>query len=89
MDDIEFVEGILQKLFKQEYWDKYRPRLLKSIGRVKCDEKKNLLVQNFIQEVGILRPEVLLIGSPESDGEYGRVEPNAVPVKKSGCSKCP
>lgn len=87
MNDDEFVEGILQKLFKPEYWDKYRPRFLESIGRAKCDEKKNLLAQNFIQEVNILRPEALLISSSEEDKEFNRVTPTV--LYKEECTRCP
>lgn len=93
MEDKELVDGILKRLIRGNCYDTYFNELLNRVGQVKCPDKKNTIVQLFIEEVGVVNPECLLVRHEEEDKKEGLIPPsklksNVLP-RKSGCPKCP
>lgn len=86
MNDGEMVEQALDMFFKPGYHNKYRERFINYLGRAKCPEKKNKLLKVFIEEVGVLEPEALLMSDPEVRGKMAPI-PASKPV--SDCPRCP
>lgn len=86
MNDNEMVKNGLDMFFKEQYHNKYRSKFLKYLGRAKCPEKKNMLVKVFIEEVGVLEPEALLMSDP---GVRGKMAPIPASKPVSDCPRCP
>jgi hypothetical protein len=86
MDDNKMVEQGLGMFFKPGYHNKYREKFKSYLGRAKCPEKKNKLLKVFIEEVGVLEPEALLMSDPKVKGNLAPI-PATKPV--SDCPRCP
>lgn len=80
------VDKGLDMFFKPGYHNKYRTKFLNYLGRAKCPEKKNMLVKVFIEEVGVLEPEALLMSDP---GVKGKLAPIPATVPVGDCPRCP
>ena len=93
MEDKELVDGVLKRLIRENCYDTYFNELLNRVGQVKCPDKKNNLIQLFIEEIGVVNPECLLVRHEEEDKKEGMIPSSKLKSNfnpsKSGCPKCP
>lgn len=93
--DAELVDNILKLMVIKEYHSKWRDEFIEKLKRFECDEKKNVMVQLFLQELYLRRPEAFLKNNPDHD-QQPLTKPNPmndprmdVKIVKEPCTKCP